>query len=98
MKFQSFQLNILLLYKSVTITSLHLNIIAVCIALPNERVGDVDSCRVSAPPDLNHFPIENNIAVGLGHHSRSHTDPFLLGDPGRIGQVNGWGLMMALTP
>ena len=42
---------------------------------------------VPASADLNYLPVENDVAVCLGHHLRSHADPFLLGHSDSVGQV-----------
>ena len=44
---------------------------------------------VPAASDLHYLPVENDVAICLGHHFRSHTDTFLLGHSDSIHQVYG---------
>ena len=47
----------------------------------------MDGGGVPAAADLNYLPIENDVAICLGHHFRSHVDPLFLGHSDSVGQV-----------
>ena len=61
-------------------------------SLPNERIGNVYGGGVPAAADLNYLPVENDVAICLGHFW-SHVDPFFLGHSDSVDQVYGRRLL-----